>query len=279
MAKIICLTSKRICSSRLNPFSSSSFGLSRFLATDTTQSSSPLRPYTLADESCPYIVRGPAAQQTAHNPLDFELYRNVFNAEEQSTWAKFLLSILDQSKPPNSSGTKPSEIPPKPTSAPGFKPAEAYDFEAGEPGMVLTDYRLQEIRGLDQFSDPLIQPLLNRLLALRPRPSSIVGHILHLGPNGQIGPHLDNPCDSGPISLSLGLGGPKVMHLLADENGKDLAYKILLEPGSVYLHRDSVRYRLCHAFPHLDDFAGKLVGGSQRLSLILRDQSLEPQQL
>ncbi|EGG05335.1 uncharacterized protein MELLADRAFT_88005 [Melampsora larici-populina 98AG31] len=272
MAKTVYLAYKGIFSSRLVPPSSSwiSFGSSRSFAMASTHLPSPLRPFTLADESCPFIVRGPAALQTAHNPLDFELYRNVFNVEEQSIWAKFLLSILDSNKPPDSSKTKPREIPAKTKSAPGFKPAESYDFEPGEPGMVLSDYRLQEIYGLDQFSDPLIRPLLDRLLALRPRPSSIVGHILHLGPNGQIAPHLDNPCDSGPISLSLGLGGPKVMHLLADEKGKDVAYKILLEPGSVYLHRDSVRYRLCHAFPHLDEFSGKFVGGSQRLSLILR---------
>ncbi|KAH9818904.1 hypothetical protein DFH28DRAFT_959581 [Melampsora americana] len=242
MAQIDGLASKSIYPSHLVPSGLSSSVSSQLPTMNPTQLSNPPFPYyTLADEGCPYILRGPAPQKTAHNPLDFELYRNVFNVEEQSIWAKFLLSILDEKTPPDSSKTKFNHHSSEDTLAPGFNLAETYDFETGPPH------------------------------------SSIIGHILHLGPNGQIESHLDNPCDSGPIILGLALGGPKIMHLLTDENHQEIAYKILLEPGSVYLQRHSVRYRLFHRFPKLDEFSGKLIGGSQRLSLILRDQILKPQ--
>ncbi|KAH9818905.1 hypothetical protein DFH28DRAFT_95023 [Melampsora americana] len=98
-----------------------------------------------------------------------------------------------------------------------------------------------------------------------------MAHILHLSESGRIEAHVDNPISSGPTILGLSLGGERVMHLFEKESDKEPIYKVLLTSGSVYLQRDSVRYSLPHAIPEIDEFQGRKVGGTQRLSLILRD--------
>ncbi|KAG0147406.1 hypothetical protein CROQUDRAFT_656141 [Cronartium quercuum f. sp. fusiforme G11] len=241
----------------------------------STSSAHPPQPYTLADPS-PYILHDQSSGQLpSYNPLDFELYRTFFNAEEQSIWMSFLLSTLNrahprrrrrQSRQHTQSGVGEPVIQPD-----GFEPAETYDFEAGHFDAVITDYREHEIRALDRISDTSVQPLLARLTALFPPQSSLMAHILHLSPSGKIDSHLDHASASGPTIVALSLGGARVLHLLADEKSTKPVYKVLLEPGSVYLQRNSVRYSLPHAIPAIDNFAAKAIGGSQRLSLILRD--------
>lgn len=224
--------------------------------------------YTLKDKDCPYIIHNKSNTRslTNHNPLDFEFYPNFINPEEQTQWMEYLLLILNRNYPKrrNKSKTKSKIL-----TKEGFEENDQYGFECGHFDTVIKDFREHEIRDLNSISIPS----LKRLIELFPsdNQSTLMAHILHLSETGRIDPHVDNPVASGPTILGLSLGGERVMHLFGNEKDEGPVYKILLPPGSVYLQRNSVRYSLPHAIPEMDGFKGREVGGTQRLSLMLRD--------
>lgn len=199
----------------------------------------PLIPHTLADQACPYISRhSSTSTPPSHDPLDFELYPNFFNHAEQKVWLNYLLSTLDRvcARPRRSRSRDGDEG--KCPKSDGFQSVERYAFESGHFDTVITDYREYEIRSLDQISETEIQDLLKRVTSLIPTHSTnLLAHILHLSSTGRIDPHVDHPSASGSTILGLSLGNPRVMHLFAHEKDHQPIYKILLEPGSVYLQR------------------------------------------
>ncbi|EGG05334.1 uncharacterized protein MELLADRAFT_116809 [Melampsora larici-populina 98AG31] len=226
--------------------------------------------YTLKDENCPYIIHNKSNFQSSrdHNPLDFEFYPNLINQEEQVQWIESLLLILNRQYPKRRN--KKSKTKSKILNQEGFEKVDQYDFQDGHFDTVIKDFREHEIRDLNSISIDSLKKLIN-LFPTTNHQSNLMAHILHLSETGRIDRHVDNPIASGPTILGLSLGGERVMHLFGNEEDKEPVYKILLPPGSVYLQRNSIRYSLPHAIPEIDEFQGRNVGGTQRLSLILRD--------
>ncbi|CAH7683371.1 expressed protein [Phakopsora pachyrhizi] len=96
-------------------------------------------------------------------------------------------------------------------------------------------------------------------------------HILHLSSSGKIKSHLDNIDSSGSIIIGLSLGNKRVMRLSypgdyndsndyrSNPGGREVSkndIKVLLPPGSLYVQRDSVRYKLEHSIESSDIFNG-----------------------
>jgi alkylated DNA repair protein alkB family protein 7 len=91
---------------------------------------------------------------------------------------------------------------------------------------------------------PDLIPLLNRAYALLPSNPQITGdsppndaltHLLHLAPEGEILPHVDNLDASGGVILGICLGAERVLGMTrkAGEEG----WEVVLPNGCVYLQR------------------------------------------
>lgn len=216
-----------------NLISSSSHSKTQSIRLSTRASTGLPRPYTLADKDCPYILHLPtsATTSTDHDPLDYELYPKFFNLQQQAIWTDYLLSILDSTPSPSLDLLHLKS----------FQAPNRYDFQPGHSTSAARQFRLKSIDSIPELDHPLIQALLDRLLRLmnaRAEDRGITGHVLHLSPSGSIQAHLDHPSESGPTTLALSLGHqPKIMHLYPNLASDQPIYKILLEPGSVYLHR------------------------------------------
>jgi len=82
---------------------------------------------------------------------------------------------------------------------------------------------------------PGLSPIINRLYTLCPT-SDTQTHILHLGSNGEILPHVDNIQASGTWILGVSLGAERIMRMEITDSSRD-SFDVLLPSGSVYLQR------------------------------------------
>lgn len=89
--------------------------------------------------------------------------------------------------------------------------------------------------------DPAYSDILRRIYALLPNkpttddlpPPATTTHALHLAPEGQILPHVDNIQASGSVIIGVSLGAERIMRLECDGEGWD----VRLKSGSVYVQR------------------------------------------
>ena len=82
---------------------------------------------------------------------------------------------------------------------------------------------------------PTIEPLLNRLRTVIPDVKTQI-HLLQLGNDGEILPHVDNFEASGSWILGLSLGAPRVLRMEKADDEND-TFDVLLPSGSVYVQR------------------------------------------
>lgn len=131
----------------------------------------------------------------------------------------------------------------------------------------------------------MLQPLLNRLHGLLP-PCKTQTHLLHLGTDGEIGPHIDNIYASGPWLLAVSLGATRILRMENCKDPRDV-FEVLLPSGSVYIlrlpfsspvfiltltcfSRSSMRYDYKHSILKKTIFRGEVHPAGQRLSIMIR---------
>ncbi|XP_003461145.1 alpha-ketoglutarate-dependent dioxygenase alkB homolog 7, mitochondrial [Cavia porcellus] len=96
-------------------------------------------------------------------------------------------------------------------------------------------------------------------------------HVLDLEPRGYIKPHVDSVKFCGATIAGLSLLSPSVMRLVhTQEPGQWL--ELLLEPGSLYILRDSARYDFSHEILRDEEsfFGEHRVPRGRRISVICR---------
>ncbi|CAB4401085.1 unnamed protein product [Rhizophagus irregularis] len=99
-------------------------------------------------------------------------------------------------------------------------------------------------------------------------------HILELAESiGGIKPHVDNIEYSGNIVVGICLISPTVM-ILRHINNPECKFSVLLEPGCLYVQRDTIRYNFTHEIPidpELHKFKNNLIPKGHRISLMFRN--------
>uniref|UniRef100_A0A4X1VQ25 Alpha-ketoglutarate-dependent dioxygenase alkB homolog 7, mitochondrial n=4 Tax=Sus scrofa TaxID=9823 RepID=A0A4X1VQ25_PIG len=96
-------------------------------------------------------------------------------------------------------------------------------------------------------------------------------HVLDLEPRGYIKPHVDSIKFCGSTIAGLSLLSPSVMRLVhTQEPGEWL--ELLLEPGSLYILRDSARYDFSHEILRDEEsfFGERRIPRGRRISVICR---------
>lgn len=107
-------------------------------------------------------------------------------------------------------------------------------------------------------------------------------HVLDLEPQGYIKPHVDSVKFCGATIAGLSLLSPSVMRLVHTQDpGQWL--ELLLEPGSLYILRDSARYDFSHEILRDEEsfFGEHRVPRGRRISVICRSvpEGMGPGQL
>ncbi|GAA6016655.1 hypothetical protein JCM10207_000136 [Rhodosporidiobolus poonsookiae] len=110
-------------------------------------------------------------------------------------------------------------------------------------------------------------------------PSHLIMHLLHLSSSGAIYPHVDNLEAFGRQIVGVSLGSERVMRFKrvsepgeGMEKGGPHEFEVLVEPGSAYIQREPLRTHYTHEVLEKANWEGRQVGGSQRLSIMLRDR-------
>ncbi|GAA5944449.1 hypothetical protein JCM3775_006636 [Rhodotorula graminis] len=183
-----------------------------------------------------------------------------------------------------------------------FLPDEATLWEEGHFDGVIKLYREMLVRD-GQWGDEAREgtPLaaaLDKVYSLLPPPSSsppspsprpsppshLSLHLLHLSSRGSIAPHVDNLDAFGRTIAGVSLGGERVMRFKrVSDPGTDgdvepalrdgpSEFEVLLEPGSAYVQSEPLRTHYTHEVLETATWDGRQVGGTQRLSLMLRDR-------
>ncbi|GHJ84777.1 hypothetical protein NliqN6_1179 [Naganishia liquefaciens] len=124
---------------------------------------------------------------------------------------------------------------------------------------------------------PEISPALDQPFE---QPLQTSTHALHLAPDGYILPHVDNVDASGTVIIGVSLGADRILRLEeATQDGPQLkiahkGWDVLLNSGSLYIQKDSIRYEYAHSIlPYGDESVWnntQLVPG-HRVSLMVRD--------
>ncbi|GAA6063527.1 hypothetical protein JCM10212_006700 [Sporobolomyces blumeae] len=114
-------------------------------------------------------------------------------------------------------------------------------------------------------------------------PPHLIMHLLHLASNGRILPHVDNVEAFGHTIVGVSLGrGERVMRFkqVSDPSGPDAAaypqgpseFEIVVAGGSAYVQKEPLRTHYTHEVLDEAIVDGRTIGGSQRLSIMLRDR-------
>ncbi|KAH8117294.1 hypothetical protein DFH11DRAFT_1541595 [Phellopilus nigrolimitatus] len=98
-------------------------------------------------------------------------------------------------------------------------------------------------------------------------------HILHLGAEGEIFPHVDNLEASGSWILGVSLGAPRTLRMEKVGDAED-SFEVLLPSGSVYIQRDAMRFEYKHSITKNKEFRGEVPTEGQRISIMIRDLKL-----
>ncbi|BGP44056.1 hypothetical protein JCM10449v2_008113 [Rhodotorula kratochvilovae] len=175
----------------------------------------------------------------------------------------------------------------------GFPADEATAWEEGHFDGVIKRYREMLVRE-GQWGDaaapgtPLANALEKVYSLLPPPPSSsstaappasppshLIMHLLHLSSTGAIYPHVDNLEAFGRTIAGVSLGGERVMRFKqVSEPGEGMPrdgpeeFEVLLESGSA----EPLRTHYTHEVLEKAEWQGREVGGTQRLSIMLRDR-------
>lgn len=105
---------------------------------------------------------------------------------------------------------------------------------------MIRNYRETHVSQWPTSDAPLVEPLLSRLKSLIPDVKTQM-HLLQLGSDGEILPHVDNIEASGSWILGLSLGAPRVLRMEnIDDEGE--TFDVLLPSGSVYVQRCVVSF-------------------------------------
>ncbi|WVQ71110.1 hypothetical protein IAR50_000635 [Cryptococcus sp. DSM 104548] len=167
-----------------------------------------------------------------------------------------------------------------------------YEFEEGHYDSVIHHFRESIVSNLPPSPSPTSLLALAKLYNLFPllpspvpsNPSSsdlpppeTLTHFLHLAPEGDIGPHVDNLEASGRVILGLSLGAERTLRLVRKKEEGEDGWDVRLPSGSVYIQRDSVRYNYEHSILPYDDDAsiwnGERLEKGHRMSVMIRSPS------
>ncbi|GAA6054853.1 hypothetical protein JCM3770_004108 [Rhodotorula araucariae] len=183
----------------------------------------------------------------------------------------------------------------------GFPPDEATVWEEGHFDGVIKQYREMLVRegqwGNEASPGTALATVLDKVYALLPPPPSssssspgsasrasppshLIMHLLHLSSTGAIHPHVDNLEAFGRTIAGVSLGGARVMRFKqVSEPGDEgtsrdgpREFDVLLEPGSAYVQSEPLRTHYTHEVLEKAVWEGCEVGGTQRLSIMLRDR-------
>ncbi|KAM0787137.1 hypothetical protein ACM66B_006388 [Microbotryomycetes sp. NB124-2] len=185
----------------------------------------------------------------------------------------------------------------------GFMDDKAYDFERGHFDKVITNYNEMLVREgtwsrvVEQQAGSedgqLLRKVLGKVYELLPDknrvataseegvdpPSHVLMHLLHLGANGSIKPHVDNKEAFASRIVGVSLGGERIMRLkrVDDTESKEALegpeqFDVLLRPGDAYVQSEPLRSHYTHEIFCKSDWHEREVGGTQRLSIMLRDK-------
>ncbi|GAA6001991.1 uncharacterized protein JCM10292_001786 [Rhodotorula paludigena] len=199
-----------------------------------------------------------------------------------------------------------------PAAPPFFMGDDAYAWEEGHFDGVIRRYREMLVRdGMWHDVAPpagggersALDAVLDKVYALLPAPPTatttaaatppprapasppphLIMHLLHLASTGSIAPHVDNLDAFGRTIVGVSLGGARVMRFErvsagagkgereGEGDGPD-RFDVLLEPGSAYIQAEHLRTHYTHAVLERAEWDGRQVGGTQRLSIMLRDR-------
>lgn len=190
------------------------------------------------------------------HPRDFTIFPDFFDAREQRVLLSSALQKLDASE------SRPLRKRKTHSSAESgdsiqrlFMPDEYYRFEevifvAARPRQliyinvffcraqghydgVIRHFRETHVSSWAENEFSGLPPILRRLESLCPSTDTQT-HLLHLGSQGEILPHIDNPEASGSWILGVSLGSERIMRVESLVDGND-NFDVLLQPGSVYL--------------------------------------------
>ncbi|CAM0141414.1 unnamed protein product [Umbelopsis sp. WA50703] len=99
-------------------------------------------------------------------------------------------------------------------------------------------------------------------------------HILDLDSRGEIKAHVDNIEYSGSVVAGLCLLSPAIMKL-RHQHDPNNQLDVLLEPGTFYIQRDSVRYAFTHEITFDNStWNGEQIDRGRRISLLFRDKKV-----
>ncbi|BGP58619.1 hypothetical protein JCM8202v2_006288 [Rhodotorula sphaerocarpa] len=163
-------------------------------------------------------------------------------------------------------------------------PSSSPAGEGTQPETEQLDAALQKVYALlpPPSQDPNTSPSSASSLSASPPPHLIL-HLLHLSSTGAIFPHVDNLDAFGHTIVGISLGGERIMHFkrtedtaeeaaVADPEAGPSEFEVLLEPGSAYIQREPLRTYYTHEVLEGGGWDGRPVGGTQRLSIMLRDR-------
>ncbi|GAA5913480.1 uncharacterized protein JCM6883_004401 [Sporobolomyces salmoneus] len=258
--------------------------------------------------SCSRCTR--RSYSTPHPSLT--LLSSFLSPSEQSLLLSSSLSLLDSPSRTTSSGRKKRKLwlksnPGYEVERDGFMQDGAYEFEEGHFDGVIRGYREMLVR--EGHFDALLQDkdesrrselgrVLKKVYALLPPtttsetesnsetrsnslldpPQHLIVHLLHLSSTGRIYPHVDNLEAFGRtiVGVSLG-GGERVMKFKRVPEAEDSVegpaeFEVLVPSGSAYVQQEPLRTHYTHEVLDRAEWEGRTVGGTQRLSIMLRDR-------
>ncbi|BGP20887.1 hypothetical protein JCM10213_003385 [Rhodosporidiobolus nylandii] len=226
------------------------------------------------------------------------LVSSFLSPAEQSTLLRASLTLLDSPSRTTAAGRKKRRewLKAHPGFEGGFMGEEAYAWEEGHFDGVIKRYREMLVRpGMwgAAGEEGELGAVLQKVYSLLPPPSSsassssgqsanppphLIMHLLHLSSAGAIHPHVDNVEAFGQTICGVSLGGERVMRfkrvsepLAGMEDGPD-EFSVLVEKGSAYIQQEPLRTHYTHEVLETAEWEGRMVGGSQRLSIMLRDR-------
>ncbi|KAI5124382.1 hypothetical protein M0805_008985 [Coniferiporia weirii] len=232
---------------------------------------------SLSAERLSYFIKGAAPS----NSSLFALYPFFFNFQEQRLLLQSCLKKLDSVDSRRARKRRISSIDsqsvshplPSPDPSPRsitelFRPDNLYEFQEGHYDGVISNFREMHVTSWPTEDATSLYPILDRVKGLVPDVKTQT-HILHLGSDGEIFPHVDNLDASGSWIVGVSLGSPRVLRIEKVDDSND-SFDVLLPSGSVYIQRDDLRYNYKHSILRQELFRGEVATGGQRISVMLR---------
>ncbi|WVR05643.1 hypothetical protein IAU60_002665 [Kwoniella sp. DSM 27419] len=264
----------------------------------TLHTTSPASPLNLLSASPLIRPHSPSIDGRSRiKPDDFKFWPGFFSDQESRVLLRMALWKLDRADSTlkrRRGGTKGDAT----ASGPGLQAmfGAEYGFEEGHYDSVIHQYRETLLSSLPPSPEPILTTTLARLYALLPDmppihpvslpPQGTLTHLLHLAPDGEILPHVDNLEASGSVICGVSLGAERTLRLQRKGDGPGEAeegWDVRLPSGSVYLQRDSIRYQYEHSIlPYSSQgsiWDGSRLDRGHRISIMIRDAPVRPASL